>query len=71
MSSIIINEHITLDNVIQSPGDKNEDTTGNFKYGGWIEKYSDTEVDSFIRKRMDMDSDFLLGRKTFELWENY
>jgi dihydrofolate reductase len=71
MSRIIINEHITLDNVIQSPGEKNEDTTGNFKYGGWIAKYSDTEVDSFIKKRMDMDSDFLLGRKTFELWENY
>ena len=71
LSRIIINEHITLDNVIQSPGDKNEDVTGEFKYGGWIAKYSDTEINGFIRKRMDMDSDFLLGRKTFELWENY
>jgi dihydrofolate reductase len=71
MGKIIITEHISIDNVIQSPGDINEDTSGNFTYGGWISGYSNTELDDFFKKIMKKDNDFLFGRKTFDIWEPY
>ena len=61
---------ITLDGVMQAPGGPEEDTSGGFKYGGWVAPYSD-EVDGEIMKKHMKPADYLLGRKTFEIWASY
>ncbi len=61
---------ITLDGVMQAPGGPEEDTSGGFKYGGWTAPYSDDVFTQAIEKEMQ-PADYLLGRKTFEIWEPY
>ena len=61
---------ITLDGVMQAPGAPEEDTSGGFKYGGWVAPFGD-EVSGELIKKLMKPSDLLLGRKTFDIWENY
>lgn len=61
---------ITLDGVMQGPGAPKEDTSGGFKYGGWVAPYSDKSEGKVMGKLMK-PSDLLLGRKTFDIWEDY
>ena len=39
MRKIIVLSMITLDGVMQAPGAPEEDTSGGFKYGGWVAPY--------------------------------
>lgn len=71
MRKIVVLEHITLDGVIQSPGGREEDTSGGFTQGGWIAHYSDPVLGSALRKQMNLPFDLLLGRKTFDIWAPY
>lgn len=71
MRKIIVLEHISLDGVIQGPGGPDEDTSGGFKYGGWIAPYSDPTLGAALRRQMNLPFDLLLGRTTFEIWEPY
>jgi dihydrofolate reductase len=68
---VIVLEHISLDGIIQAPGGPEEDTSGGFKYGGWVAPYSDEVLGTALRKQMNMPFDLLLGRKTFDIWEPY
>lgn len=61
---------ITLDGVLQAPGGPEEDTSGGFKYGGWVAPYVD-EVSSKIMEEQMKPADLLLGRKTFEIFAAY
>jgi dihydrofolate reductase len=61
---------ITLDGVMQAPGGPEEDTSDGFKYGGWTAPYGD-EVGRKILEKELQPADYLLGRKTFEIWESY
>lgn len=61
---------ITLDGVMQAPGGPQEDTSGGFEYGGWVAPFSD-EVFMEILKKQLAPADLLLGRKTFDIFENY
>lgn len=61
---------ITLDGVMQAPGGPKEDTSGGFKYGGWTEPYGDEAYGKVVEKELK-PSAYLLGRKTFEIWESY
>lgn len=61
---------ITLDGVMQAPGGPKEDRSGGFKYGGWTEPYGDEMYSKVVQKELK-PADYLLGRKTFEIWENY
>jgi dihydrofolate reductase len=70
MRKIIVLSMITLDGVMQAPGGPKEDTSGNFKYGGWTEPYSDEAFGKVVQEDLK-PADYLLGRKTFEIWENY
>jgi len=60
----------TLDGVMQAPGGPREDTSGGFKYGGWSAPYSDEVLDRVMEKQLK-PADYLLGRKTFEIWAGY
>lgn len=61
---------ITLDGVMQAPGGPEEDTENGFKYGGWTEPYGDEVYSKAVQEELK-PADYLLGRKTFEIWENY
>lgn len=71
MRKIIVLEHITLDGVIQSGGGPDEDTSGGFEFGGWAAPYDDDAIGGAIKKMLDAPLDLLLGRKTFDIWENF
>ena len=61
---------ITLDGVMQAPGGPEEDTSGGFKYGGWTASYSDEVYNKVVKKELK-PADYLLGRKTYEIWAGY
>src|SRR5215216_466400 len=70
MRKIIVLSFVTLDGVMQAPGGPKEDKSGGFKYGGWVAPYFDEEAGKVMEKQMK-PADLLLGRKTFEIWEDY
>jgi len=61
---------ITLDGVMQAPGGPEEDTSGGFKYGGWTVSYYDEVYGKILEKQLK-PADYLLGRKTFEIFASY
>ncbi len=70
MRKIILLSFITLDGVMQAPGGPEEDTSGGFKYGGWVAPYFDDIGGKVMQKQMK-PADLLLGRKTFEIFASY
>lgn len=62
---------ITLDGVMQAPGGPKEDTSGGFEYGGWVAPYGDEVSGKVVKEELSQMADYLLGRKTFEIWEAY
>ena len=70
MRKIIVLSMITLDGVMQAPGGPEEDTSGGFKYGGWTAPYGDEVYGKVVEKELK-PADYLLGRKTFEIWDGY
>jgi dihydrofolate reductase len=70
MRKIIVFSMITMDGVLQAPGGRQEDTSGGFKYGGWTVPYSDEDINRIITEELK-PAEYLLGRKTYELWESY
>jgi dihydrofolate reductase len=71
MRKIIVLTFVTLDGVIQAPGGPQEDTDGNFKYGGWIVPHFDERGGAIMRKQMTRTRALLLGRKTYEIFASY
>lgn len=71
MRKIIVLEFITLDGIIQAPGGPTEDTSGNFKFGGWTAPYFDKVSGQEMNKQMKGEYDLLLGRKTYDIWAGY
>lgn len=73
MRKISVQEFITLDGVMQAPGGPDEDKSSGFKFGGWTAPYfheADEEAGEFMAKLM-APADLLLGRKTFDIFEDY
>ena len=70
MRKIVVLSMITLDGVMQAPGGPKEDTSGGFKYGGWVAPYDD-EVYGKVMQEELKPAEYLLGRKTFEMWAAY
>lgn len=70
MRKFIVLSMITLDGVMQGPGSPEEDTSGGFRYGGWVAPYDD-EVGNEVMAKLMQPADLLLGRTTFEIWEAY
>lgn len=74
MSSIVVQEFITLDGVIQAGGGPDEDREGGFELGGWSIAYDEEhdpsgEIgDSLVKEWESRTEGLLLGRKTYEIW---
>src|SRR6187402_987274 len=71
MRKITVLSMISLDGIMQAPGGPEEDTSGAFRYGGWTASYSDKVGHKAVIQELSRPSDFLLGRKTFQIWEAY
>jgi dihydrofolate reductase len=65
MRKLIVSEFVTLDGVMQAPGDKDEDRDGGFEHGGWTLPYWHDDIGKrFAALMKDVDA-FLLGRRTY------
>lgn len=73
MRKIIVQEFITLDGVMQAPGGPEEDTSSDFKYGGWTAPYfaeADEAAGDFMARWME-STDIMLGKTTYGLFAEY
>ena len=71
MRKIIVLTFVSLDGVMQAPGGPTEDTSGDFKFGGWTVPYFDEFLGQVMTEQMGRPFDLLLGRKTFEIFAAY
>jgi len=60
---------LSLDGVMQAPGGPEEDPTGDFRLGGWVQPLWD-EMGPFEQLIMS-DYDLLLGRRTYDIFAGY
>ena len=74
MGKIVTFTHVTLDGVMQAPGRPDEDTRGEFGFGGWEVRYGDEVMASVAAQGMATGSALLFGRRTYEdfygFWPN-
>lgn len=70
MRKLIVAAFISLDNVIQAPGGPEEDTSGEFRLGGWIVPYAD-EIDQAVQDLFSQPFELLLGRRTYDIFAAY
>jgi dihydrofolate reductase len=66
MSKLVVAEFLSLDGVMQAPGDVDEDREGGFEHGGWQRPYFDDVAGERIGGSMAQTGSFLFGRKTYE-----
>ncbi len=72
MRKIITTTFVTLDGVMQAPGGPTEDTSGDFKYGGWqINFPSDPKLDAIIGGFFSIPFELLLGKITYDIFANF
>jgi dihydrofolate reductase len=64
---VVINEFMSLDGVVQSPGGADEDPEGGFAHGGWSMPYFDPEaMGAVIDEGMTTVDALLFGRRTWQ-----
>jgi dihydrofolate reductase len=61
---------VSLDGVMQAPGGPEEDPSGAFKLGGWVEPYWAEDMGPFEQLIMG-DYDLLLARRTYDIFAAY
>jgi dihydrofolate reductase len=66
MRKVIVQEWMTLDAVVQAPGEPGEDTTGGFQHGGWSLPYFEDVSMKWTVENLNAAGGFLLGRRTYE-----
>jgi dihydrofolate reductase len=65
MRKLVVSEFMTLDGVMQAPGDKDEDRDGGFEHGGWTLPYWHDDIGKSFSAMMNGVDAFLLGRRTY------
>jgi dihydrofolate reductase len=71
MRKLIVSTFLTLDSVMQAPGGPGEDPSGGFDHEGWMAGYWDEQIESVMGEWMSPPFDFVLGRKTYEIFAAY
>jgi dihydrofolate reductase len=61
---------VSLDGVMQAPGGPEEDSTGDFRLGGWVHPFWDEDMGPFEAVIMG-DYDLLLGKRTYDIFAGY
>jgi dihydrofolate reductase len=74
MRMLRVIEFLSLDGVMQAPGDPEEDTEGGFRHGGWQQPYVDDVLGEAAVEGMASTDAYLFGRKTYDkmadFWPN-
>ncbi|WP_431218920.1 dihydrofolate reductase family protein [Leifsonia xyli] len=68
---LTISLQVTVDGVAQANGGNNEEMDPGFTRGGWATGVGDPECADYILDIWRRPDAFLLGRKTFDLFETY
>jgi dihydrofolate reductase len=68
MRKVIADEWMTLDGVIQAPGQADEDMSGGFQHGGWHVGYFDDVALRWVAESVSKAGGFLLGRRTYQIF---
>jgi dihydrofolate reductase len=64
---IILSDFMSLDGVVQAPGQREEDTDGGFAHGGWSHPYFDEQaMGAAIGEVMANTEALLFGRRTWQ-----
>jgi dihydrofolate reductase len=71
MRKLAVIDFLSLDGVMQAPGQPEEDTEGGFKYGGWAVPYHDAGLAESVAESMAATDAYLFGRKTYENFAAY
>jgi dihydrofolate reductase len=71
MSRLVVNENLTLDGVMQSPADPDEDRRDGFEHGGWAPPYFDQVMGDWAAEGMARGGAMLFGRRTFEQFASF
>ncbi|HLO18413.1 MAG TPA: dihydrofolate reductase family protein [Anaerolineales bacterium] len=71
MRKIVVGTFLTLDGVMQAPGDPQEDTAGGFKQGGWQMPYFDEDAGKIMDQQIAETDALLLGRITYQIFAAY
>ena len=64
--TLVAVEFLSLDGVMQAPGDPQEDTEGGFAHGGWQRPYFDDVMARAGAEGMATTDAYLFGRKTYQ-----
>ena len=68
---LIAHEFMTLDGVMQGPGGVDEDTSGGFRYGGWVARAFDETVGEIVTGWFASTDALLFGRATYRMMADY
>jgi dihydrofolate reductase len=70
MRKLIVTEYLSLDGVMQAPGQAEEDCDAGFEHGGWTRTHMEDHfrVNSVSFQRAGA---FIFGRRTYEIFEQY
>jgi dihydrofolate reductase len=71
MRQIGVVNFLTLDGVMQSPASPDEDRSGGFEYGGWVQPYLDEVWGNVAGEGMAAADALLFGRTTYEKMFGY
>ena len=68
MRQLIVNTFMSLDGVMQAPGDRRRTRAATSTRGGWSFGYWDEHMGAAMAEFMGKPFDLVLGRKTYEIF---
>ena len=68
MRKLLVTTFVSLDGVMQAPGGKGEDPTGDFDLEGWSVNYWDDLMGAEMGAYTGKPFDLLLGRRTYDIF---